>query len=224
MIGPQGTFIPTGRKHRSRTGLLIVATISFAFFLFQSFAPVSLNNLLVLPLTVSAPAPAETAVVHGSGLGPRGEIRVYAAERLDCALEAYKHGLVHHVILSGGTRKAGFVEAVAMRDYLLRCGVDSAALLTEPDSRNTWGNAIFSERILAAHHWGTPLVITSPFHTLRTRLVWQHVLHTEDVPVSTPAHSFVTDHVFKDRWGGLYTLLREYAALAKYWVEGRLGK
>jgi vancomycin permeability regulator SanA len=108
------------QPRRAQRIVIYRGAFALAFFLFQSFAPASLNNLLVLPLTVDCPAPAEVAVVHGSGLGPQGEIRVYAAERLDCALDAYRKGLVHHIILSGGTRRAGSIEAVAMRDYLLR--------------------------------------------------------------------------------------------------------
>lgn len=90
-------------------------------------------------------------------------------ERLDYAVELYDEGLVDYLILSGGkpNYNRGLSEAEGMEHYLVAAGIPQEKLLLETQSRDTYENLTFSERVAKKHDLTSIMIITHNYHTQR---------------------------------------------------------
>lgn len=161
--------------------------------------------------------------------------RVYlnqAADRLMHSLLLYRKGIVKKIILSGGRGSLASythqTEAHNAAIELALCQMPPEDILTEPNSRNTYENAIFSLKMMREDGHPNPkvLVVTSAFHARRARLCFQKA--GLDAPVfvtdlRTHPTSFALDVLFVptvdalSRWN---VLCHEWAGLFVYWVAG----
>ncbi|MCX6785169.1 MAG: YdcF family protein [Candidatus Komeilibacteria bacterium] len=208
------------RKNKKIGGVVIIILILFCW---QTWASVSLNDLLAKPLIVKQTlAEAQVLIVHGCGLYTDGRLTECAQERVDWARKLLTEGLAQQIILSGGYTNGGLTEAQAMADYLKKQGVSSSQLFLESKSQSTWQNVLNSLEILKQHNWSRILVVTSPFHTARTFLVWQKVCPGCELEISSPRTSWLLTPGLSSRWSGLKMLVREYLALGYYKLSGRL--
>ena len=95
----------------------------------------------------------------------------YGADRLTNALWLYRAGRVRYIIVSGGSGRVlakAHTEADDLTTLLRLGGVPASAILVEKASRNTHENAVFVQRLLAAHPGIHSLVlVTSAFHVRR---------------------------------------------------------
>ena len=87
--------------------------------------------------------------------------------------ELYKKGKFKKFLLTGGS---GFMfgtdksEAVLAREYLLILGVPDEDIIVEPDSKNTYENAIFTKAILEEKYPDAScLLITAAWHMRRSK-------------------------------------------------------
>lgn len=127
------------------------------------------------PVTVSASPGADAIVLLGGAVQPpvppRTDVELNAAaDRIMHAADLYKAGKAPVIIASGGSWGLGdsaYTEAAAMREVLEKFGVPADAIVLEPKSRNTHENARFTARILKAHRWTSPLLVTSAIHMPR---------------------------------------------------------
>lgn len=118
---------------------------------------------------------ADAIVLLGGGMQGRDvpwvqrpEASNGAADRVWFAARLYKAGRAPTVLVSaGGDPRDGEIEAFAMAALLESLGVPKAALLLETQSRNTWQNALYSQRLMDAHHLHTALLVTSAMHMRR---------------------------------------------------------
>src|SRR5262245_32493778 len=125
----------------------------------------------------------DALLILGGGVRSRGELTPWAKMRHDLALELERGEPI--VCLSGGTThkappadEAGYpiFEATAGARYLLSHGVAPERLYVETASWDTIGNAYFSKVIhVDPAGWRTLLVITSVFHSPRTRAIFEWV-------------------------------------------------
>ncbi|ABS25966.1 YdcF family protein [Anaeromyxobacter sp. Fw109-5] len=93
-----------------------------------------------------------------------------AADRVVRGLELWRAGRVRRLLLSGGPPAAvpgEPSEAERLRDALVRWGVPAAAILVDPQSRNTRENAIASAHLAAEHGLRSLLLVTSAAHAPR---------------------------------------------------------
>ena len=88
------------------------------------------------------------------------------------AFELYKKGKFKKFLLTGGS---GFMfgtdksEAVLARELLLRLGVPDADIIVEPDSKNTFENALFTYELLKKEYPNSSLLlITAAWHMRRS--------------------------------------------------------
>lgn len=105
-------------------------------------------------------------IVLGNRLNDDGSISLIQEERLKMALEIDKEFKPDYFILSGGLAnpKAGRTEADAMREYLLKNGINSDRLIVEGKSLTTVENARFSVPIAKKMGADIIIVCTSLYH------------------------------------------------------------
>jgi len=99
------------------------------------------------------------------------------ADRIMDAQQLYHQGKIKKILISGGNGvlfNDGYIEANAMRDYLLLNQIPSEDIFIENTSRNTKENAFNSAKILKKEYPnGTFLLITSANHMKRAQLCFE---------------------------------------------------
>jgi uncharacterized SAM-binding protein YcdF (DUF218 family) len=94
-------------------------------------------------------------------------------DRLLYAAHLYHHGAADHILLTGGTIEwlsPGNTrpEAEDMAAVLAMLGIPEAVIWFEPNSRNTYENALYSQAILEEAGVETILLVTSALHMPRS--------------------------------------------------------
>ena len=99
------------------------------------------------------------------------------ADRLMDAEQLYHQGIIEKIMLSGGSGwlfNDGYIEANAIRDYLLLNQIPSEDILIENTSRNTKENAFNSAKVLQKEYSnGKFLLITSANHMRRAQFCFE---------------------------------------------------
>jgi uncharacterized SAM-binding protein YcdF (DUF218 family) len=90
--------------------------------------------------------------------------------RCDWAAALWKNEYSKNVICTGGLGADGTVESEASRNYLSQKGIPKHSIKIEKFSHNTRENFLFAKEIMQEHNWKSCLVVTDPFHELRS--VW----------------------------------------------------
>jgi uncharacterized SAM-binding protein YcdF (DUF218 family) len=89
--------------------------------------------------------------------------------RLDHALELYRRGIAPKIVTTGGNRPGDrFTEASAGASYLIRHGVPSSALELEVQGESSWESLAAAARFLRREHITDVVLVSSPWHALRT--------------------------------------------------------
>jgi uncharacterized SAM-binding protein YcdF (DUF218 family) len=117
-------------------------------------------NLLINSMSPRSVAKADAIVV----LGCAGSARLQ--RRVECGVRLYQEGVAPVLLLSGGGHGPE-PEAEIMRRIALTGGVPQVALLIEPNSRDTLGNAHETARLLRAHGLRTVVLVSDRAHLLR---------------------------------------------------------
>ncbi|WP_323119097.1 YdcF family protein [Burkholderia alba] len=79
------------------------------------------------------------------------------------------------LVVSGGDPAGnGVTEAQVYRGVLIRLGVETADILLEPESRNTWQNAQFVRGVVTALNPERVLIVSSAVHLRRSMLYFNH--------------------------------------------------
>jgi uncharacterized SAM-binding protein YcdF (DUF218 family) len=127
--------------------------------------------------------------------------------RVDVAVRLFQAGAAPVLLLSGGGAGQE-AEAEIMRRMALARGVPEAALLIEPESRDTVGNARRSARLLAARGGHSVLLVSDRVHLPRAALLFRLAgLHVAAWAAPRPPST---------RWGWeIDPAIRECAALPR---------
>ena len=105
----------------------------------------------------------------GVDLNETGDRVIYAAQ-------LYRQKKAPIIILSGGRidwRGSGSSESADMATILTSIGIPTEAIVQEPDSLNTYENAVNVRKILAARGIRRVLLITSAMHMPRSLLIFK---------------------------------------------------
>ena len=94
-------------------------------------------------------------------------------ERVRQGAELYKEGYAPLVLLSGGEEMVGISVPELLRRQARAHGVPAAALLFEPGSTSTGEQARFLRPILEGRGLRRAIVVTSSYHTRRTRYLFR---------------------------------------------------
>lgn len=108
-------------------------------------------------------------VVLGGGLDESGRVHPELARRLQGGLELARQHPSAKVLVTGGNTGYGYNEAEAMRNWLVRHGLDPQRIIEENNAWSTVSNAWYSAQVLhSAQSFPTSLVVvTSNYHVHR---------------------------------------------------------
>ena len=97
------------------------------------------------------------------------------AARLDHAVDLWNEGLAPVVIVTGGNQEGDrFTEASTSAAYLVERGVPSSAIVQE-DAGSTTHDSLDRARALVDESIETVLIVTDPYHALRSKLTAEEV-------------------------------------------------
>ncbi len=144
--------------------------------------------------------------------------------------ELYKKGKFKKFLLTGGS---GFMfgtsksEAVLARELLLRLGVPDEDIIVEPDSKNTYENAVFTKEILEEKYPNARcLLITAAWHMRRSQACFDKadvkytpfsVDHIGEQPRLVPASLIIPNSETIWRWE---VLIKEMVGSVAYKLRG----
>jgi uncharacterized SAM-binding protein YcdF (DUF218 family) len=124
---------------------------------------------------------AEAIVVLGgatkSAYPPRPTVDLSeTGDRVIYAAQLYRQNKAPIIILSGGRidwRGGGESESADMANVLTSIGIPSEVIVQEPDSLNTYQNAVNVKKILESRGIGQVLLVTSAMHMPRSIQIFQ---------------------------------------------------
>ena len=155
------------------------------------------------------------------GLGASAE-RFTAAQELS---QKYPDKPVLFSGFSGRLIPKGWAETQQIRDLVSRVGGLGPSVLYEEESRNTYENALYSLKILAATPGNNWILITSAAHMPRALGSFAAVGWTGIIPY--PVDYQTSETTPQNRWNIsvgialIRTALHEYVGLAFYYLSGR---
>ncbi len=172
------------------------------------------------PLRMSAaPTRADAIVVFAGGVGENGKANSGTPERLNEAVDLYKHGFAPYLVFSSGYVYS-FKEAESMRDLAVAQGVPASAIVLEQRATNTYQNVKFVDAILRDHRSTSILLVSSPYHMRRATMVWHKIAPAITVTPTPPPRSQFYDHTRGATLEQLRGILYEYVAILGYWQRG----
>lgn len=113
----------------------------------------------------------DALIVLGAQVKPDGTLSLQLQWRLDAAVKAWKAHPCWVVVCGARGSNEPVEEAYAMRDYLIRQGVDAQWILTDPDSYNTRQNINNAVMLLADKHVERVAIVTSDYHVPRAMAI-----------------------------------------------------
>ena len=150
-------------------------------------------------------------------LGGGGEHRVEEAVRL--INDRYGEWLIltePGEVTPGGAMGSGFFRTVAIENGLS----EYAIMITDGTQKSTYDEAVAVLELMQKHKMNSVIVVTDPFHTMRTRTIFRDVFKGSGLAVRVhpvPSHWYRSDSWFLSKDGWSHTL-REYVKLIGYWT------
>jgi uncharacterized SAM-binding protein YcdF (DUF218 family) len=185
---------------------------------------------------------AEAIVVLGgatkSAIWPRPTVDLSEpGDRVIYAAQLYFQKKAPIIILSGGRidwRGSGSPESADMATILTSIGVPAEAIIQEPDSLNTYENAVNVRKILEERQIRKVLLITSAMHTPRSLKIFQRqgidviptptdfIVSQADLQelVSSPKAAILNLLPNTDNLNQFTGALKEYLGTFIYWLRG----
>lgn len=159
---------------------------------------------------------ADAIVVFSGDNGPRTEKGV----------ELLKEGLGDYLILSGGIVYDDVTMAELMKNHAMKLEVPEENILIDDKAATTHENAEFTKDIIEESNFKSIIVVTSEYHSRRSKLAMKKVLENtlvdgKKVEVMV-AHS--TEEKFTTKWwtsgNSILIVISEYLKLMGYWLKG----
>jgi len=107
------------------------------------------------------------------------------AERSKKAAELYANGYASTILLTDGTFNYKHEKEIdKMMSRLQALGVPESAMLLEEQAQSTFENAKYTKQILKERGMKQALVVTSDWHTLRTKMTFDKVYQKSGIQLS----------------------------------------
>lgn len=151
---------------------------------------------------------SDVGIVLGNKVELDGQPSKRLQSRLDKAVDLYNQTFFEQIIVSGGIGKEGFDEAKVMKDYLVKAGIPSEAIIEDGNGVDTISTAKNSKVIMDRYKYKSAMIITQYFHVTRTTLA----MHKVGIDTVYSAHA----EIFEPR--DLYSLIREFFGYYSYLV------
>lgn len=149
-------------------GLVVVVVVSIAYYgvtLYQVHATGTSDQT----------RPVDAIVVMGAAQYD-GRPSPQLAARLDHALELWSQGVAPLLVVTGGNQPGDrFTEAEASANYLIARGVPADAILRETHGHSSYASLDGVADLLHDRGLFRILLVSDPFHSLRSRLIAQEL-------------------------------------------------
>ena len=169
--------------HKWRRGLLIVVLV-ILFLSSNRWVSFALaRSLEWRDLPPEEMPQAAVIVVLGGGTEsadyPRPMVEINSAgDRVIYAAKLYKEGVAPHILVSGGntnfSTSRGTTPAEEMTELLTLMGVPENAIWQQPESQNTYEDALYSAEILMDKDIVEIILVTSAIHMPRAKSLFEH--------------------------------------------------
>lgn len=131
--------------------------------------------------------------------------------RLEQALELYEQGLTEHVVTVGGRQQGDeYTEAQAGKNWLIKRGVAESRVTDVETGSDTLGSIRAVARIADQHGWGSALIVSDPWHSLRATTM------AEDAGLDASASPTRSGPMVQTRSTQLHYIFRETGGLLYY--------
>lgn len=131
-------------------------------------------------------------------------------KRVTHGAKLYQSGYADKVLLSGGGR-------YMMKQALFQ-GIPESSIFMEKQSRTTFENAKYSLEILQNQGFKSAIVVTSPYHTRRVRIIFTRLFKGIHLTIcAAPYNPTKTDKWWKDRFSTQF-VISEYEKLLWHYL------
>jgi uncharacterized SAM-binding protein YcdF (DUF218 family) len=152
--------------------------------------------------------------------------RATATDRIDRAAALYFAGRAPKILVAGGAYEGRVSEAQGMAKVLRQKGVPEQDIVQEKESRNTYENALYTERLLKSQPHSRLLLVTSALHMPRAQATFKR-LDMPTIPAGVAPQIVEPDDYAFNIWlphtrslEASRTILKEYFGLLGYWLRG----
>jgi len=211
--------------NRRKFAKWVLAPIFLYFFIFYS----PFLRILANPLIISQPPEkANVIVVIGGGAGESGIPGQGYEERAKYAVALYQEGYAGKIIFSSGYTRI-FKEPDVMKALSISLGVRDKDIILDTNSGSTYQSVMASLQMLKINGWNKLLLISSPYHMLRTSLVLKENAPNVEVIYTPIPHSRFYNYNFsinkiqwikKITWEQIKGFWHEYLGIIYYWWKG----
>lgn len=121
----------------------------------------------------------DAVIVLGNLMDKHGILNQESSSRVDTAVSILRQYQIPLLVTCGWAYRtdSSISIAAAMKQYVIeRFQISEATILTETNSRDTVGDAVFTKRNLAIpKHWSRISLVTSAYHAERSRTIFSFV-------------------------------------------------
>jgi len=196
-------FEKSQRRHRRRwwrrsVKLLVLLAIAGVVYVAVNFA------LVRYTASQDQARPVDVIVVLGAAQY-NGRPSPQLEARLDHAVELWDEGLAPAVFVTGGNQPGdAYTEAESSKNYLVGHGVPADAISMEDTGASTWESLSNFADVADEQGWERVLLVTDPYHSLRSRLIAQELgftAYTSPTRTSPVQGGDETAHEIKEALG-----------------------
>lgn len=158
------------RHRRLRTALQRLFAVCVLGMLIVGFINVSVIYTAQPAIydSVAAVPPSQTAVVFGSAVYSDGTLLTVTDDRVQTAIDLYKHGKVQKIIVSGDHGRTSYDEVNPMARAVLAAGVPPEDVFMDHAGFSTYDTVARAKRVFDV---GTVALVTQRFHLPRALLI-----------------------------------------------------
>ena len=137
--------------------------------------------------------------------------------RVDHAVDLYKKGYAHTIIVTGGNDTEDNVnEATTMQKIAIEDGAKKQDILLERHATSTYENLAFSKAVLKKNKLNLIIIVTEPFHITRASLVANKLQYTYTVSPATNSPCWIHNKYLTKYF------LKEPIAISIYKLQNKL--
>lgn len=162
---------------------------------------------------------ADVVVALGGGVGESGKVGEGHAERVDSAVKLYRRGFAPKIMYSSGYRYI-MKEAEVMKALSVFMGVKEKDIIIDDTPVNTYEMIIDLKKLADRNNWEDIIVISSPYHLLRVKLLCERYLKDANVYVVPVEKSSFYRHGSVVKLSQINGIIHEYIAILYYMIKG----
>lgn len=189
---------------------VVYAIIFHTPFVWQIAEPLRIHD---------APERSDVIAALGGGVGETGKVSQGYQERVEAAVKLYKEGYANQILYSSGYKYI-IKEADVMKTLSISFGVAPEDIMIDDVSADTYGMVLRLKELSQAGQWKRIIVVSSPYHMLRLKLLCdKHLKNTRVfyVPVEDSEFYARGRSIKPEQIKGI---VQEYLAVVYYRVKG----